>query len=505
MSFYDVIINNDNNNDNDNIFEKEIFTINSLDNIINIDLRNKMPPIDNYELLGSTANSIAILIEYDIPNYKCSRIFLYYNERLNTDNYNIKSSIKSLLEYGFCSSENYPYNSELINDEPLEEIYKNAKEKLNKFSIIKIKKDLNSLLLALVNNEPFITTVAIFESFELSNKKIKIPKSNEKQLGGITIVVCGFDISKQIFIIQLMNNYYELPFLYLFKENYSSNCYIFILRNFINFIPITYNKIEELEKIEELKSIDYLDLRSKFTEVYDQGKIGSCTANALCSIFEYDNLNFKGSRLFLYYNERSYINEINNDGGIVKNFFTAIEEKQLRDLVEVNRKLKPGSSKYAPMILETMSRMQIQFDIPESILNKLLAFVKSFVSEEDQDLVLSHYQYLDYYGKYGNGNSPKLPPHLDVENYYTKISVDYQMSSNIDWAIVVEDKKYYLNTVKNLENHQTKLVLKSKDLGVKRVLRLIQVKYLFGLVFQLMCKIKLVLLNLKIMKKFVTI
>lgn len=140
----------------------------------------------------------------------------------------------------------------------------------------------------------------------------------------------------------------------------------------------------------------------------------------------------------------SNINEINNDGGIVKNFFTAIEEKQLRDLVEVNRKLKPGSSKYAPMILETMSRMQIQFDIPESILNKLLAFVKSFVSEEDQDLVLSHYQYLDYYGKYGNGNSPKLPPHLDVENYYTKISVDYQMSSNIDWAIVVEDKKYYL-------------------------------------------------------------
>ena len=315
MSFYDVIINNDNNNDNDNIFEKEIFTINSLDNIINIDLRNKMPPIDNYELLGSTANSIAILIEYDIPNYKCSRIFLYYNERLNTDNYNINSSIKSLLEYGFCSSENYPYNSELINDEPLEEIYKNAKEKLNKFSIIKIKKDLNSLLLALVNNEPFITTVAIFESFELSNKKIKIPKSNEKQLGGITIVVCGFDISKQIFIIQLMNNYYELPFLYLFKENYSSNCYIFILRNFINFIPITYNKIEELEKIEELKSIDYLDLRSKFTEVYDQGKIGSCTANALCSIFEYDTINFKGSRLFLYYNERIYINSTDKDSG----------------------------------------------------------------------------------------------------------------------------------------------------------------------------------------------
>jgi hypothetical protein len=129
------------------------------------------------------------------------------------------------------------------------------------------------------------------------------------------------------------------------------------------------------------------------------------------------------------------------DAGIIKNFFSPEEEKQLRSLVEANRLLPHGSSKHAPMIIEQMSRMQIEFDIPTAIEEKLLKLAKEFV---DEDLMLSHFQYLDYYGKYGKGNSPKLPPHLDVENYYTKVSIDYQMKSNIDWAVVVEGEKFIL-------------------------------------------------------------
>lgn len=128
--------------------------------------------------------------------------------------------------------------------------------------------------------------------------------------------------------------------------------------------------------------------------------------------------------------------------GIFKNFFTSEEEKTLRDLIEANRLLRPGSSRFAPMIIEQMSRSQIEFIIPENIKEKLLTLAKQFV--DDPDLELTHYQYLDYFGKYGNGNSPNLPPHLDVENYYTKVSIDYQMSSNIDWPIVVEDQGFTL-------------------------------------------------------------
>ena len=128
--------------------------------------------------------------------------------------------------------------------------------------------------------------------------------------------------------------------------------------------------------------------------------------------------------------------------GIFKNFFTSDEEKTLRDLIETNRLLEPGSSRFAPMVIEQMSRSQIEFVIPENIKEKLLTLAKQFV--DDPDLELTHYQYLDYFGKYGNGNSPNLPPHLDVENYYTKVSIDYQMSSNIDWSIVVEDQGFIL-------------------------------------------------------------
>ena len=128
--------------------------------------------------------------------------------------------------------------------------------------------------------------------------------------------------------------------------------------------------------------------------------------------------------------------------GIFKNFFSTEEETILRNLIETNRLLTPGTSRYAPMTIESMSRSQIEFIVPSDIENKLLELAKSFV--DDPDLTLTHYQYLDYYGKYGKGNSPNLPPHLDVENYYTKVSIDYQMASNIDWAIVVEDESFTL-------------------------------------------------------------
>lgn len=128
--------------------------------------------------------------------------------------------------------------------------------------------------------------------------------------------------------------------------------------------------------------------------------------------------------------------------GIVKNFFTKEEESQLRLLVETNRLLEPGTSRYSPMTIESMARVQIEFNAPINIIQKLKKLALEYVN--DPDLELTHYQYLDYYGKYGNGNSPMLPPHLDTENYYTKVSIDYQMSSNIDWAVVVEGQKFFL-------------------------------------------------------------
>lgn len=64
-----------------------------------------------------------------------------------------------------------------------------------------------------------------------------------------------------------------------------------------------------------------VDLRNMFPPIYDQGELGSCTANALCSVFEFETIDqnidvgFKPSRLFIYYNERKLEGTINEDSG----------------------------------------------------------------------------------------------------------------------------------------------------------------------------------------------
>jgi C1A family cysteine protease len=63
-----------------------------------------------------------------------------------------------------------------------------------------------------------------------------------------------------------------------------------------------------------------VDLRPKMPAVYDQGQLGSCTANAIGAAFEFDQVkeglkDFVPSRLFIYYNERAMEGTIGTDSG----------------------------------------------------------------------------------------------------------------------------------------------------------------------------------------------
>jgi C1A family cysteine protease len=62
------------------------------------------------------------------------------------------------------------------------------------------------------------------------------------------------------------------------------------------------------------------DLRGQCPPVYDQGQLGSCTANAIAGALEFDrkkqNLSdFVPSRLFIYYNERVMEGTVGSDSG----------------------------------------------------------------------------------------------------------------------------------------------------------------------------------------------
>jgi C1A family cysteine protease len=62
------------------------------------------------------------------------------------------------------------------------------------------------------------------------------------------------------------------------------------------------------------------DLRSQCPPVYDQGQLGSCTANAIAAALEFEQMKqkekyFMPSRLFIYYNERALEHTVASDSG----------------------------------------------------------------------------------------------------------------------------------------------------------------------------------------------
>ena len=63
-----------------------------------------------------------------------------------------------------------------------------------------------------------------------------------------------------------------------------------------------------------------VDLRSEFPPVYDQGQLGSCTANSIAGAIACDQRKqgvkeFTPSRLFIYYNERAMEGTVRQDAG----------------------------------------------------------------------------------------------------------------------------------------------------------------------------------------------
>jgi C1A family cysteine protease len=72
--------------------------------------------------------------------------------------------------------------------------------------------------------------------------------------------------------------------------------------------------------IDEASLPAVVDLRPKMPPVYNQGKLGCCTANAIAGALEFDLIkqklpDFVPSRLFIYYNERVVEGTVDQDAG----------------------------------------------------------------------------------------------------------------------------------------------------------------------------------------------
>jgi C1A family cysteine protease len=102
-----------------------------------------------------------------------------------------------------------------------------------------------------------------------------------------------------------------------------------------------------------------LDLRIYFPAPYDQGRLGSCTAQAIAGAFDYEwrqhkkGPSFVPSRLFIYYNERWIEGTVNQDSGAyIRDGFKAMNQwgvanETLWPYVISKFAVKPGQNVYA--------------------------------------------------------------------------------------------------------------------------------------------------------------
>ena len=126
---------------------------------------------------------------------------------------------------------------------------------------------------------------------------------------------------------------------------------------------------------------------------------------------------------------------------IIKDFFTAEEVEVLQAIIKYQKNAKDLDEFYAPMVLTELSRMQIEVMYPEHIRRKLEKFASDMIGEE---VLMYHNSYLSYNKEHNSTSNPKLPVHYDSDNYFSKLTMDYQLGANIDWPIVIEGESFNL-------------------------------------------------------------
>ncbi len=81
-----------------------------------------------------------------------------------------------------------------------------------------------------------------------------------------------------------------------------------------------YNHAYEAARLSLTTFPPSVDLRTGMPPVYDQGQLGSCTANAIAGAIEYEQRKqglklFAPSRMLIYYDERALEGTVNSDSG----------------------------------------------------------------------------------------------------------------------------------------------------------------------------------------------
>ena len=116
---------------------------------------------------------------------------------------------------------------------------------------------------------------------------------------------------------------------------------------------------------------DKISLRSKMPPVFDQGQLGSCTANALCGAVGFLHPGFVGSRLQVYYGERQIEGDISQDGGA-----------QIRDGVKVLNKTGVGPESEWPYVEANFAKKPPSKEIKDAGQHKITSYSRLTTADD---------------------------------------------------------------------------------------------------------------------------
>ena len=173
------------------------------------DLRPKMPPVYNQGELGScTANSAAGALEYLIgkqgaTEYVPSRLFIYYNERLLTNQVSVDSGgsiydvVDSVKQYGACPETLWPYNTNEFTVKPTDASYSSALSSFKFADEFYLNKDEIALKTSLAAGFPVMFGFTVFDSFEspavAQTGLVPFPSDSDNIVGGHAVLLVGYE------------------------------------------------------------------------------------------------------------------------------------------------------------------------------------------------------------------------------------------------------------------------------------------------------------------------
>ena len=207
-----------------------------------VDLRDKLSEVENQKNLNScTANAIATSIEMNNGYKDISRLFLYYesriksNEPLKDDGAYLRDVLK-IAKIGVCEETLWQYLEYNVNVKPNIQSYNNRLYKINSYTRLSDnpKEKEKQIYHALDTNKVIVFGTIIFKSFMNLNEGYyeRKPFVNDPIMGYHAVALVGYEKNKSVIVRNSWGKdwgeegYCYFPINYVIDRNYNDDFWV---------------------------------------------------------------------------------------------------------------------------------------------------------------------------------------------------------------------------------------------------------------------------------------